>query len=138
MHKKEFFIDSDYSNVAKVCKEISSFLNSKAVERKAVRDLELCMIESLNNVIKHAYNSEAGNPINISLSITKETVEIKIIDSGNPRKNLKKPVLDYDPKDIENLPEGGMGLYVIDQLMDENFYEILADKNIFTLVKELG
>ncbi len=138
MQHKEFFIESDYSNVNYVCKDISSFLTSNNHKIKAIREIELCMIEALNNVIKHAYDSEPGNPIYINTVIDDQKLTIEIIDNGRSRENFEKPVLDFDPKDIPNLPEGGMGLYIIDQFTDENYYEARSDKNIFTLVKKLG
>ncbi|MCZ7603337.1 MAG: hypothetical protein M5R37_10725 [Melioribacteraceae bacterium] len=44
--------------------------------------------------------------------------------------------MEYDPEDIENLPEGGMGLYIIDQLMDEISYKVLDGVNIFSMKKK--
>ena len=63
---------------------------------------------------------------------------INLTDYGESRKNVGKPVLEFDPDDIDSLPEGGMGLFIIEQLMDENFYTVKGNKNIFTLVKTVN
>jgi serine/threonine-protein kinase RsbW len=62
---------------------------------------------------------------------------MQIIDSGISRDSFVIKDLDYDPNDIDNLPESGMGLYLIKQLMDDLDYYSINGKNYFTLRKFL-
>lgn len=135
MKTKEFKIRSDYSEVTPVTKLIRSFCLEENVKVSDCNETEICLMEALNNVIKHAYKGDSSKSISIDVKINDKELIIRITDIGYPRKNFGKPKLEYDPNDIENLPEGGMGLYIIDQLMDEIFYESQNGINIFHMKK---
>ena len=137
MIEQSFHIISDYGSVALVNKQIRFFLELHGIEQHISNAVEICLTEALNNVIKHSYKSD--NTKSIELIVKKDTnnFEIIIIDTGLPRENLVVTKLDFDPKDINNLPESGMGLYIIEQLMDEMKYFTKDGKNYFTLKKWL-
>jgi serine/threonine-protein kinase RsbW len=58
-----------------------------------------------------------------------------LIDEGKPRESLVVHDLEFDPNNIQHLPESGMGLFIIKQLMDEMNYYSLNGKNYFILKK---
>ena len=137
MIEQSFHINSDYGNVVLVNKRIRFFLEQHGIELHISNAIEICLTEALNNVIKHSYKGD--NTKSIDLVVKKDTnnFEIIIIDTGLPRENLVVTKLDFDPKDINNLPESGMGLYIIEQLMDEMKYYTKEGKNYFTIKKWL-
>ena len=47
----------------------------------------------------------------------------------------QKPQLDYCPKDVAGLPEGGMGLYIMHQVMDRVEYASEGGRNVLTLTR---
>jgi serine/threonine-protein kinase RsbW len=51
---------------------------------------------------------------------------------------MNKPTLEFDPDDIDSIPEGGMGLYIIDQLMTDSNYSTDNGINTFTMKKILN
>lgn len=106
-------------------------------DESVCNEIEICLVESLNNIIKHAYKEDNSRNIDLSIEINTSYIVIDVEDDGIPRKERKKPSLDFDPDDIENLPEGGMGLYIIDQLMDELTYKSIDGANIFTMKKRI-
>ena len=135
MNSKSFTIDSAYKNVSSVCFIAKTYCEEKYLDEEKTREIELCLAEALNNIIKHSYKGEETNKIDFSMEFENSKFTIVLTDFGESRKNLKKPVLEFDPEDIESLPEGGMGLFIIEQLMDENIYSVEENKNTFTLVK---
>ncbi|MDZ7766030.1 MAG: ATP-binding protein [Melioribacteraceae bacterium] len=137
MIKKDYKIASDYSEVPKLCETISSFCKENVTENSICNEIEICLVESLNNIIKHAYKEDNSRWIDLSIEINTDNIIINVKDDGIPREGNKKPSLDFDPDDIENLPEGGMGLFIIDQLMDELTYKSINGANIFTMKKSI-
>jgi len=135
--EQNFNIISDYGNVSEVNQEIRKFLVNENLEEHLCNAVEICLTEALNNVIKHSYNGENSKTIDINVKKDSKFLEIKIVDFGLPRKNLVIKDLDFDPKDIDNLPESGMGLFIIKQLMDELSYGSNEGKNYFILKKWL-
>ncbi len=137
MVEQSFNIISDYGNVALVNKQIRFFLELHGIEQHISNAVEICLTEALNNVIKHSYNNDITKPIDLIVKKDSNYFEIIIIDKGLPRENLVVSKLDFDPQDINNLPESGMGLYIIEQLMDEMKYFTKDGKNYFSLKKWL-
>ena len=137
MVEQSFNIISDYGNVALVDKQIRFFLELHGIEQHISNAVEICLTEALNNVIKHSYKSDNTKSIELIVKKDSNYFEIIIIDNGLPRENLVVPKLDFDPQDINNLPESGMGLYIIEQLMDEMKYYTKDGKNYFSIKKWL-
>ena len=130
-------IQSDYNEVVKVNEAIHNFLLKDGVEEYISNAFDICITEAVNNVIKHAYQGEKNKPITISVKKENNEVELQIIDEGTPRSHFEIPNLEFDPDDTENLPESGMGVFIMNQLMDKIDYLTINGKNYFTMKKYL-
>ncbi|MCX7798516.1 MAG: ATP-binding protein [Melioribacter sp.] len=130
-------ITSDYDEVVKVNEAVKEFLLKEKVEELIQNAFDICLTEALNNVIKHAYKEVKGKFIQVIILKEKNYIEATIIDEGEPRKNLEIKNLDFNPENIDSLPESGMGLFIIKQLMDELDYFSINGKNYFILKKWL-
>ncbi len=137
MAKKTFSLISDYEQVTGINIIIHQFLDNENVEAHIGNGVEICLTEALNNVIKHSYKGEQNHKIDVNVAVDEKMLEIQIVDEGESRENLEIKELDFDPEDINALPESGMGLYIIKQLMDELDYYKLNGKNYFVLRKYL-
>lgn len=137
MTEQNFNITSDYGNVIEVNQQIRKYLVDDNLEEHLCNAVEICLTEALNNVIKHSYSGDNTKRIDINIKKDSKFLEIEIVDVGFPRTNLTIKDLDYDPTDIDNLPENGMGLFIIKQLMDELSYNSKEGKNYFILKKWL-
>ena len=135
--KVEISIESVYENVAIACDNLRQFCVGQGIQKSIYLKLEICITEALNNVIKHSFLGKAGNDIQLLVQKNNSQLEMKIIESGLPRKKTEKPTLEFDPSDIENLPESGMGLFIIEEIMDETKYISDGKTNTFTMVKQL-
>ena len=138
MPLETYSIESKYKNVNATADSIKNFCLANGVSEPLCNDLLICVIEALNNVITHSYNKEDSKNIGINVSIDNSEFVVNIEDEGISRTNFEKPTLDFDPDDIENLPEGGMGLFIIENLMDSTSYRSANGKNIFTMKKHLN
>ncbi len=137
MLEKKISFSSSYENVASVCKSIRAFCDTNKVSETDSNGIEICLNEALNNVIKHAYKEQPGFIIDVIAQREGNWLNLIIYDSGKPRENLSKAKLEYDINDVESLPEGGMGLYIIENLMDSIDYQIVGITNIFIMKKQI-
>lgn len=137
MAERNFNISSEYASVIEINQRIREYLTDNNLEEHICNAVEICLTEALNNVIKHSYGGDNSKTIEINIKKNPKFLEMEIIDTGSPRENLVINDLDFDPSDIENLPEGGMGLFIIKQLMDEMIYSSKEGKNYFILKKWL-
>lgn len=75
-----------------------------------IEDLKVAISEACTNAIKHSLDEK----FIIIYSIIENGLTIEVIDNGKgyDRSSVSEP-------DINNLKEGGMGLFIIEALMDE-------------------
>jgi serine/threonine-protein kinase RsbW len=98
----------------------------------------LCLVEATTNVIKHAYHRKPGNLIEVLITIDDFHLVFQVIDSGEktsippPKKELYS-----NAKDITSLPESGMGLFLIGQIMDQVSFDQQEGKNVLTMIKNI-
>ena len=133
----KFSITSEYHNIIVVNKKIKAFCLKELVPINVIDAVEVCLMEALNNVIKHSYEGRPGNKIDLILGISKYKVDLDILETGLPRTNFDKPKLEFDPDDIDSAPEGGMGLFIIDSLMNSTSYSSRNGLNITSFSKNL-
>lgn len=84
--------------------------------------------EAFNNVVVHAYADRPGQ-VAIEIEPTSRALVVRLMDEGTS----------FDPSvvpapQLELLPEGGMGLYIMRAAMDEVVYEA-GSPNVLRLVK---
>lgn len=135
--EEKFTLTSNYEEVSTVILSIKEYFAKNGVEKNLLNEIDICLTEALNNVIKHSYSGEQNHSIDVIVSKDSEYFEMKIVDTGKSRENLVIKDLNFDPEDIDNLPESGMGLYIIKQLMTEINYYSLDGKNFFILRKNI-
>lgn len=101
------------------------------------QQFELAVEEALVNIIRYAYPQGTGL-IEIRFTLLSGTVELVILDRGVPF----NPLTDVAPPDlqspVEERKEGGLGVFLIRQLIDEVRYERDDGANILTLVKHFS
>ena len=138
MSSETYSIKSKYKNITEVSNSVKQFCLLHEIGEEKCNDIIICLIEALNNVIKHSYKEEETKLIEIEVYKNENDFEIRIVDEGISRTNFEKPNLDFNPEDIDNLPEGGMGLFIIESLMDSTHYETRDKKNTFIMKKLLN
>jgi serine/threonine-protein kinase RsbW len=100
--------------------------------------MEVCVVEIVNNAIKHSYHLQPGHDVDITISLFPERIEFSIVNTGEPMKAREAGRMDYDPKNVQELPEGGMGLYIVKSIMDEMTYQCVDGVNTFRMLKRFN
>lgn len=97
-----------------------------------IDDLALVFDEAYTNVNKHAYPRARKGPVWIRIVIGPDHIEFRFEDLGESF----DPLAVGDP-DFNNPDEGGYGVWLIRQIMDEFIYfsEPPEGKNVLRLIK---
>ena len=133
----KFSLKSEYHNIGQVSKKIKSFLKNEKIDTEIIDKILISLMEALNNSIEHSYLEKPGNDIDVIVTTSRTKVEIDIMETGIARTNFEKPQLQFDPDDLSTAPEGGMGLYIIDTLMDSISYKSNAGVNTTSFYKRI-
>ena len=131
----EISLQSKFSKVVATSKLVREYCSKKNISRDECDEIEICIVEALNNIIEHSYGRIESHQIKIELNFEKMFLQIKITDRGKRRKIFVKRELNANPSSIQSLPERGMGLYIIEKLMNKVSYEFHNGSNAFTMIK---
>lgn len=125
--------EQELSRVAGFMEEVCDELQ---LDPHLAMKLQLAIEEMVVNVISYAYPK--GSFADISLSVEADGKELTIVlsDSGVPFDPTAKddPDLDVDPMDRQ---QGGMGILIVKNIMNEVSYQRLGDTNQLTMKKTL-
>jgi serine/threonine-protein kinase RsbW len=91
--------------------------------------VELCVAEAATNSIRHSYHGQRGQTITIAVSVDVDRLQIEVCDWGTPmppeqidRLINGAEIVEVDGTNRALLEEGGRGLQIIHNLMDEVSY----------------
>ena len=133
-----FTFESRMDQVVKVTSAVKDLCAATSLDKVELYKLELCLTEALNNVIIHAYHNQPGKKIEVNIHLTPEAILFQVLDTGStPSDFLKHVTLDFNPDDIKSIPENGMGMFIMQEFMDQISYEKKDGKNIISLRKNL-
>jgi serine phosphatase RsbU (regulator of sigma subunit)/putative methionine-R-sulfoxide reductase with GAF domain/anti-sigma regulatory factor (Ser/Thr protein kinase) len=99
--------------------------------------VELAVDEACTNIIEHAYQGENRGEIECTCESNDKNLTVVLRDHGSPfdPSTVQPPDLEAD---IDDRAVGGLGVYLMKQLMDEVRFEPLGESgNVLTMVKRL-
>ena len=118
--------------------EVLNFVNEDLEQHNCPPDLQtqigIAVEEIFMNIANYAYNPASGN-VAICIS-TGEKAVIRFEDTGKPYTPLAQPAPDLD-KPLMEREIGGLGIFLVKQLMDNVAYAHVDNKNILTIEKRL-
>jgi len=132
-----FLVDSKLKNVSLAGVAIRGICSYLSLGEVDAYYLELCVVEAVNNAIKHAYDNEEGHIVEVDITYSSEEIVLDISDRGRPMSLYHSALPDYDPEDLKALPEHGLGLYIINTVMDNVTYTSEGDRNTLRMKKKL-
>ncbi len=128
------------ANVIAEMARIANFVDRFGVERRvpaaALNDLNLCLDELLNNTISYGYSDKAKHFITVTLSVEGDMLIAKLEDDAvafDPRKAKPPP-----SGELHTRPVGGLGLHLVNSLMDQVDYSRRSGFNRVTLKKRFS
>lgn len=102
--------------------------------------VELVLAEVLNNVAEHAYEESGEGRIELDMKYVPGGITIQLQDFGKPMPDGQTPLgmpanLNVE---VEDLPEGGFGWFLIGELAKDMVYERVNDANHLRFRMTLG
>jgi serine/threonine-protein kinase RsbW len=129
----EMTIKSDSSEIPAVSASLEAVMYAHGFSTDDILDTQLAAEEVITNIINHGYKNACGEII-ISSRITLYQAEIQIKDFAPRFDPLSLP----EPKlngTIQDRKIGGLGVFLIRQVMDEISYRYENGQNILVLIK---
>lgn len=130
--------DSRLDHIELLARAVRALSATAALDPRDCAQVELAVVEAANNCVRHAYHMQAGHLIEVIYTIHDDHFVVEVTDEGTPMAPRPAPVLDFDPEDLQNLPTGGMGLFLIHSVMDQVEYGSVDGRNTLTMTKRLA
>lgn len=118
----EMKIPSNPKYVGLVRLTLSGILSSANASFEEIEDSKIAVSEAVSNAVKHAYKQDEEGEIIVGFAVFSDRVEIIVRDSGKSfdYEQVKEELGPYKEDDsVSFLREGGLGLFLIETLMDD-------------------
>lgn len=129
-------IPARYENIRTLMSLLGPFTREARLGDLEVFECRLALDEACVNIIEHAYGRDATGEIEVALHAVPGQCVIRLTDFGIP----------YDPQNalppsrgasLEETRAGGLGLYLMRELMDEVRYTVGPHGNSLVMIKRL-
>jgi serine/threonine-protein kinase RsbW len=142
LREAELSVATRLADVAAATQQLRGMLPDWLEERE--RDaIELALAEVLTNVVRHGYGGDAAEKMRVRVLERPGALEIDVWDRGRPIPPGKLESTDvttsfsFDPTNLAELPESGMGLALIKSAFDDVRYASRDGVNRLHLVRRL-
>lgn len=134
--EKSIILANDIAEISKLNQFIEEIGDEFSLAPDLVFNLTLVMEEAVVNVINYAYPKEDHEKIYVSARLHEGSIIMVIADNGKEFDPTLAPEADITLS-AEERPIGGLGIFLIRNIMNEVKYERIEGRNILTLEKKL-
>jgi len=133
---KHFVINNQIEELSSLAEKIEELAEKWELSPALAMNINLVLEEAVSNIIFYAFTDHDEHKIGISVSVDNNQLNIIITDNGIPFNPLQQQQPDLDLP-AEERPVGGLGIFLILQIMDKVDYTRQKNQNILTLIKNM-
>lgn len=134
--EKSIILANDIAEISRLATFIEEVGEAFALTPDVVFNLNLVIEEAVVNVINYAYPKEEHQSIYLSANLHNGSIVFVLTDTGKEFDPTQAPEADITLS-AEERPIGGLGIFLIRQIMNEVKYQRIDGKNVLTLEKKL-
>ncbi len=130
----EIALVNDLREIPAAAARIDEFCAQQEIAPEVAYAVNLALDELLANTITYGYDDEEPHRIEVIVRLEGDTLVVAIIDDGMAFDPTRVPDTDVTgPPDEREL--GGLGLMLVNRMMDSTEYQRRADCNVVVLTK---
>jgi anti-sigma regulatory factor (Ser/Thr protein kinase) len=133
---KHFVIENQVGELTALAEKIEELAEKWDLSQEQAMTINLAIEEAVTNIIFYAFPGNGKHEIKLSVSLENKMLTIKIADNGIPFNPLSQRQPDITLP-AEERSVGGLGIFLISQMMDKMHYTWQKNQNILTLNKSL-
>lgn len=133
---KYYVIENKIDELSSLAEKIEGLAEEWDLSQDLSVKINLVIEEALSNIIFYAFKDKNKHDIKISVSIKNSVLEIIFKDDGIPFNPLSQQKPDINLP-AEERPIGGLGIFLMSQVMDEMHYSRNKNQNILKLTKNI-
>lgn len=134
--KKQLIIKNEISEISKLQLFVEAIGEECELSPTLVFNLNLVLEEAVSNIILYAYPKQMGKEITVMADKNDNILVFTLTDTGEEFNPTEVPEVDINLSADER-PIGGLGIFLIKNIMNEVEYQRIEGRNVFTLKKRL-
>lgn len=134
--EKKLTIENQLEQLTLVASFVEELCEELGLDASLVFNLNLVLEEAMTNVIMYAFPEGGKHELELTAVTEGGTLSLVVKDSGIAFDPTAVPDADVTLT-AEERPIGGLGIFLIRQIMDEVNYERVDECNILTMKKKL-
>ena len=135
--EKTIILANEISEISRLYDFIEDIGNEFSLTPDVIFNLNLVLEEAVVNIINYAYPKEEHESIYLSARLHEGSAIFVLTDTGKEFDPTMVPDADITMS-AEERQIGGLGIFLIRQIMNEVKYERIEGKNVLTLEKKLN
>ena len=134
--EKSIILANDIAEISRLALFVDEVGEEFSLAPDIVFNLNLVLEEAVVNVINYAYPKEDHESIYLSARMHEGSIILVLTDTGKEFDPTAAPEADVTLS-ADDRQIGGLGIFLIRQIMNEVKYERIEGKNVLTLEKKL-
>ena len=136
--EKGIRIKNQISELEKIAQFIEEICEELGLDMEMQMNLNLVIEEMVTNVIFYAYPKDVEAEIELLVKSDNDDKQLTFVlsDHGKPFDPTTRETTDLSVNPAER-DLGGMGIFIVKNIMDEVTYQRLEDKNLLTMTKNI-
>lgn len=134
--ERHLILHNDIQQIPQLAGFIEAIADEIHLDQSLAMSLNLALEEAVSNVIMYAYPEGSDGLVDIEAIIRHDRLDFIITDSGNPFDPTQAPEVDTT-LGVEERAIGGLGIYLVRNIMDDVRYERAEAKNILSMTKRI-
>ena len=135
-HGFRMSVGAETDGAGKVNEAFGEFAHNHGLPDGVRRSVNVALDELLANDISYGMAGRENGSLMVEVELDQERVTVTITDNG-PEFDPFRQALPDTTLSVEDRPIGGLGIFLVQKLMDEVAYERRDGNNVVKLVKRL-
>ncbi len=133
---KRLILENELEQINLLAEYVDTIADEANIDPSLTMSINLALEEAVTNVVLYAYPEGEKGEVIIDAIINGKTLTFVITDRGIAFNPTEKEDADIS-LGVDDRPIGGLGIFLVRQLMDSVTYKRDGDYNILTISKSL-
>lgn len=133
---RHLILHNNIQQIPQLAEFVETIAEEKNLDQAMAMSLNLALEEAVTNVILYAYPDGIDGLVDIEAYIHPDCLEFIISDSGKPFDPTAAPEADVT-LGVDERQIGGLGIYLVRNIMDTVSYRYEKGKNILIMIKKI-